>query len=195
MRIFELFAEMLDYPAAQFDSRLGDFISALGEISQNGLLMQESRIQVKDLIEQFRCSCEGIGLPRLEEIYSATFDLRADCSLYVGYHLFGDDWRRSSYMVQLQQRYRSMNFTTGAELPDHITTMLRFLGRPGVLDSAGEIVGESLIPAVSQILSRLKGVENPYQSIMEALLICLCAVHVPDEAAAPARCEQTKFAL
>jgi len=186
MRIFVLLADALEYPDQQSDNRLGEFAAALVEFSRNGRLTPENLAGVEKLVEQFRRARNSAPLSRLEEIYTSTFDLRADCSLYAGYHLFGDDWRRSSYLVQLRQRYRLRSFPAGAEMPDHIPTMLRFLARPGALEDADEIIGECLIPAVSQILDRIKGAANPYQFILEALLICLRAVCVSQEATASA---------
>ncbi len=173
MKILELFAEILDYPSAQTNRRLGELLSALETAGPKGTLPPESLVRMKGLMEDFQDSCKNLDLTRLEEIYTDTFDLRVDCSLYAGYHLFGDDWRRSHCLVRLQERYRSRNFSAGTELPDHIGTMLRFLSCPGVLDDSGEIIEECLIPAVSQILDRINGLTNPYQSVIEALLICL----------------------
>ncbi len=184
MGVFELFADALDYPTAQINNRLSKLAALLEEPDRAGLPVPDNIVRAKGLIEQFRCSCESAGLRRLEEAYTATFDLTADCSLYVGYHIFGDDWRRSSYLVQLHQLYRTKNFALGNDLPDHLPTILRFLALPVALDEAAEIIGECLIPAVSQILRRIKSASNPYPRIFEALLIYLDAVRIREESMA-----------
>ncbi len=185
MGVYELFAVALDYPSARISSLPNKLAASLDEQDRAGL-PPDSIASAKDLVERFRCACESAGPQRLEEIYTATFDMTPDCSLYVGYHLFGDDWRRSSYLVQLQQLYRAGNFQVGNDLPDHLPTILRFIGLPGALDEAEEIIGECLIPAVSKILSRIKSASNPYQWIFEALLIYLDAVRIREESMATA---------
>ncbi len=184
MHIFELLADTLDYPTPLLSGKLKELALCLGDGSHNGLQAAERLADARELVERFLRSCDDMGLPRLEEIYTATFDLSADCSLYAGYHLFGDDWRRSSFLVHLKHLYRLASYSSGAELPDHISTILRFLAQQVSSDDAGEIIDDCLIPTTNQILNRIQYSGNPYQPILEALLICLRSLPVYEHAAA-----------
>ncbi|HEY7536671.1 MAG TPA: nitrate reductase molybdenum cofactor assembly chaperone [Gaiellaceae bacterium] len=121
-------------------------------------LVAEDAPEAAELLERFAADVEALPPGRLEELYSAAFDLdtlsvaEATCYPYVGHHLFGESYRRSRFMVGLLERYRADGFEVdGGELPDHLLVMLRFLARDPDPDVAEEIVGEALLPALGRM--------------------------------------------
>ncbi|MCK6579390.1 MAG: nitrate reductase molybdenum cofactor assembly chaperone [Anaerolineae bacterium] len=113
-----LFADMLDYPQANLRDRVQEAEALAGA----------ANAQAGQFVSEFRAFVEETPLGSLQEIYTGTFDLDAACHPYVGYHMFGETYKRSPFLVGLKERYRAHNFAAPAnELPDHLAVVLRFL--------------------------------------------------------------------
>lgn len=126
-----------------------------------------------ELLQDFRSFLATSSLSRMEEVYTRTFDLQAVCIPYVGYHLFGEDYRRSLFLAGLKKIYRENNFSTGRELPDHLAVMLRFLAQRKDGEESRELIRDGLIPSLEKMISCFPAGENPYKGLLQALLLIL----------------------
>jgi nitrate reductase delta subunit len=140
-----------------------DCISGLGTENPEGL----------SLLEEFRQSQDSMTLEQLQELYTSTFDLLPDCSLYLGYQLFGDDWRRSTFLADLAGRYRGCGLPVGKELPDHLCLILRYLAKEEEGSDQIPLIHECLVPALTRVLKAIDKKANPYGLALEALLVWL----------------------
>lgn len=140
--VFQLFAELLDYPK-----------SGLGALArQAGTLVAATSPDAARLLAEFANFADGIPLGRLEEIYTGVFELNARCHPYVGYHLFGETYKRSVFLLGLKERYAVQGFAAEPELPDHLAAMLRFLSICDDLDMMDECVRDALLPALEKMI-------------------------------------------
>jgi nitrate reductase delta subunit len=140
-RAFELLADVLEYPRP-------DLVEAVRECAA---LLAADSLAAAACLHEFGTFVGQTPRGRLEEVYTSTFDLDAACYPYVGYHLFGESYQRSVFMVELNKRYRAHGFSIAGELPDYLAVVLRFLA---VCDDAvlsGEIVHEALLPALEHM--------------------------------------------
>ncbi|MCM2263903.1 MAG: nitrate reductase molybdenum cofactor assembly chaperone [Desulfuromonadales bacterium] len=112
---------------------------------------------------------------RVEEIFTATFDLQPACHPYVGYQLCGESQQRTMFLIKLQQLYNQHGFMAGSELPDHLSTMLRFIGTVQDRNCREELVSDGLLPALEKLLQGLDDGEHPYVDLLKALRIFLVA--------------------
>lgn len=185
-RVVELLADLLDYPRP----RLAE------DALECRALLQLQSPRAATLVDGFLADLEKIPLGQLEELYTGAFDLDtlsdldATCYPYVGHHLLGESYKRSTFMVELRQRYESCGFDSGHELPDHLVVMLRFLA--GCQDSvlAEELVGEALLPALSRMTRDgdeaaigSGGGRRVYLRLLEALRLALVEQLWPEAAA------------
>jgi nitrate reductase molybdenum cofactor assembly chaperone NarJ/NarW len=161
MEAYELLGDLLDYPCR----------ALLHEVNPRIDRVASKYPEAAGLLAEFRCAIECLPLGNLEEIYTGTFDLRAESSLYLGHHLFGEDWKRSALMARLKSWYKEKNFVCGAEMPDHLSVVLRFLGRYADNPDALEFITECLLPAVTRIIAGLQDQGGPYTAGLNALLI------------------------
>jgi len=164
-KILEMFANLLDYPCGNEAGIAAALASALCSGPSNAATL---------LAETHSFLAETSG-ERAEEIFTATFDLQAVCTPYVGFHLFGEGHKRRLFLSGMNALYASREFESGRELPDHIAVVLRFLA-----DSAGEVEGreivhDALIPALSKMLGRFGDAANPYGNVLRALHMVLLA--------------------
>lgn len=144
-RLFHLFAELLDYPQP-----------GLLEALQECEILSASQVPASAvLLQEFCRFAEETPLGRQQEIYTGTFDLDATYHPYIGYHLFGETYKRSAFLVGLKERYQECAFAFPEnQLPDHLPVVLRFLAVCPDGDMAGELIGEALLPALAKILKR-----------------------------------------
>ncbi len=163
VNIYGLFADILEYPTSRISDQVREYVAAL-EVMDG---------KVKGQVEEFVGFCVKNQLSRLEELYTETFDLQPVCCPYVGYHLFGEDRRRGTFMVKLKEHYRGQDCPLNGELPDHVSVMLRFLSVAGRSDETCDLINYCLIPAVKKMIPLIKNNGNPYKCVLQALLKAL----------------------
>jgi nitrate reductase molybdenum cofactor assembly chaperone NarJ/NarW len=143
-RLFQLFAELLDYPKP-----------GLADAALECEVLASMRNPVAAaLLHEFVVFVEQTHLGRLEELYTGVFELNAACHPYVGYHLFGESYKRSVFLLELKERYRAHGFDAGIELPDHVVVLLRFLAHCDDAILCQEFVQDALLPALGKMVSK-----------------------------------------
>lgn len=158
-QVYGLFAAVLDYPGPELPAAVGSLIELLSEDSPESATA----------LAAFRGELQSGGLTGLQEWYIRTFDFRADCSLYIGHHLFGESGRRGVFISELTGRYRERRLPAAEELPDHISCLLRYLAALEPGEEASELIHACLIPAISRINAVKAIAASPYRPVLEAL--------------------------
>jgi nitrate reductase delta subunit len=191
-----LFADILEYPET----------SIVQQVRECEALVSATDAEAAALLRHFLSFVEKTSLGDLQETYTAVFDLDADCHPYLGYHLFGEGYARSEFLLELKQRYRAGGFQANEnELPDRISEVLRFLSVCNDKSANEEILQEGVIPALDKLttdagvvdaelddaepeLKQLRPENDPYRPVLNALLSVLeplRTVPVLAESAAP----------
>jgi nitrate reductase delta subunit len=141
-KVLGLFAELLEYP----HSRLAQTARSCGE------LIAADSAEAAALLDEFASFVDRTPYDTLEEIFTATFDLNASCHPYVGYHLFGEAYKRSVFMLELKDRFRRHDFDPGLELPDHVAVLLRFLSHCDDSEVSTEIARDGLLATLESMI-------------------------------------------
>ncbi|MBI4317456.1 MAG: nitrate reductase molybdenum cofactor assembly chaperone [Chloroflexi bacterium] len=149
-RILGLFADILDYPKPGLDAVVRESESLLSSRSP----------EAAALLNGFGAIVSETPPENLEEVYTGTFDLNATCYPYVGFHLFGESYKRSVFMLELKQRYRADGFGIGAELPDHMSMLLRYLSICDDEEAVRDIIQEALLPVLSTMVGKCEEEED-----------------------------------
>lgn len=149
--VLNLLADALDYPRPDLSSKA----AALAD------MLRAQDPDAAGAVANFEREVAGQPLAQMEELYTRTFDMNPGCPLYVGYHLYGDTYKRGMMMSELQGEYRRHDLDTAAELPDHLCQILRWLARAGDDPRCQPLLREHVVPAVQKVaqdLSRNAGV-------------------------------------
>ncbi len=169
--LFALFSELLGYP----NQRLA---TAAGEAA---VLAEPLSPPAAAGLRQFQAFAGETPLTRVEEIYTGVFELDAACHPYVGYHLFGESYKRSAFILGLKDRYRPYALTYGVELPDHLAVILAYLAVNRDPCEAEVLLTEALQPALHKMLASKEEEPpdpaippppprgGPYRTVLEAL--------------------------
>ena len=142
--VYRLFADLLEYPGSV---NLAEKAKACADLLDPGTAA---------LLNEFRAFVEQSPPERLEELYTNTFDLQVVCYPYVGYHLFGESYKRGAFLARLNEGYQEHGFSSGNELPDHLGVVLRFLAQGEGGEFAQTLLDEGLIPAVNAMVGTFK---------------------------------------
>lgn len=187
--LFSAFANLFEFPGDKFFSDLDEIVSLL-DLS---LLEGKSSLQGKsqELLKEFRFWAKSASPEELEEKFVGTFDLRVLAYPYLGYHLFGESFKRGEFLSALVGKYNEHGFNSAnevfgeldtgelteeimedgfqlKELPDHIKIVLRFLASLDDIDEAKILIDHCFIPAMSNMLAELKLLKKPNMDFLLA---------------------------
>lgn len=144
-RMLGLFADILDYPEPGLARKAVECETLLDAVAP----------EAATLLGDFRGFAEESPLGRLEEVYSGFFDLNPVCHPYLGYQLFGENYKRSSFLIGLKERYRAEAFHASTnEIPDRLSIVLRFLAHSADDEGADALVREGLMPALKRMTAK-----------------------------------------
>lgn len=163
MSLYLQFALLLDYPDSNLPRRVEECIAELKSAFPGAAR----------LLESFQNSQQDLGIDRLQEAYTSTFDFQPECTLNLGYHLFGEDQRRGMFLAKLKEFYETAAIDTGNELPDHLIHLLRYVAAQPESNESKGIVAECLLPAVSKIAQGTRENSDPYKPVLDALVLWL----------------------
>lgn len=156
--VWDAFAGLLSYPAGNVERLRGEWcerVVAEFPALQPGLA---------PLVALARDRGEG----ECEELYTRTFDGSAERALELGWHLHGENYARGVLLVRLRSLLRSAQLDEGGELPDHISNVLRLLGRVDET-TANALVQHVLAPGLDKLVERFADAGNPYRPALTAL--------------------------
>lgn len=176
-QVLSLLADLLEYPGPELPAKAAECRELVADASP----------RAAELLGAFLDELERTPSGRLEELYAGAFDFDTPTDVgvssypYIGHHLLGESYRRSRFMVGLQERYREHGFEVPPEeLPDHVLVVLRFLAYAPDSDLAEEIVGEALLPALARMTHEGDGSElegdsgrGLYLGVLEAIRLVL----------------------
>ena len=185
-RVLGLFAELLEYP----------FSEVAQAARECRALVAEESAEAAALLGEFAAFAERTPHDTLEEVFTATFDLNASCHPYIGFHMFGEAYKRSTFLVELKEKFREHNFEhKGVELEDHISVLLRFMSVCPDTELVNELAREALLPTLEPMTlapeaDEIEGEETPvifdvgddYRRVLHALRLILQARYgIPEE--------------
>jgi nitrate reductase delta subunit len=102
---------------------------------------------LREFTQKIRC----MPLSGLQELYTTTFDLSPVCALDLGWHLFGEDYKRGLFLARMRRELRTHNIPESCELPDHLSRALLLLARMGP-SQAEEFACAVVAPALERML-------------------------------------------
>ncbi|NOZ08368.1 MAG: hypothetical protein GXO91_05770 [FCB group bacterium] len=153
---YRLFATVFSYPTTEYQE-------AVGSLAESAGLSPE----VSGMLARFKEAVAGLNLAGLEEAFTYTFDLNPDCCLELGWHLYGETYKRGEFLVTMRQYLRNFGIPETSELPDHLSHCLLVLENLSP-DNAVSFTQTYINPALGKIVNAVPE-DNPYRSCILAL--------------------------
>lgn len=132
--------------------------------------------QARESLAGFLRQIEPLALAQLQELFIQSFDLNPKAALEVGWHLFGENYERGTFLVKMRQELHRLGLQETVELPDHLAHVLRVLGR---LDDpvAAAFAHDFVLPALAAMRAGLEGLQTPFAAVLEAIELVLREQH------------------
>lgn len=156
----------ISYPEEGMNSWTDEIIKLCNEEKN------DENLNVKDVITQFKQSIKNESLETLRENYTRTFDLKAMACLDIGYVLFGEDYKRGAFLVEIQRLQNENGVSCGSELPDHLPSFLKLISVLPENEEKKELIEKIFLPALTKILAefdRTQTKNNYYRYPLQAL--------------------------
>lgn len=161
---FKIVSFLLQFP----DADLLQALPAL-EVSLTGRQKTEG-----ETFASFIAYLKDNALIRLQEVYTATFDLNPATCLNLTYHLLGDLEHRGRALEQIFQVYRQAGYEpVGGDLPDYLPLVLEFLSVAP--DTRSTALLWYYLAAVEPLADRLRGLSSPYAPLLSLVEDARCA--------------------
>jgi nitrate reductase delta subunit len=158
--VYKILSIFLEYPGKEL---VDHWQEIRGIIADQADLSSEDKIKLSGFVDW----ASSRSLTKLQAEYVNTFDLVADHSLYLTYHLFDEQDRdRGPALIQLSELYKSTGFEIGdGELPDYLPLILEYVATMDDLQSARSFLQQT-VQATDIIASRLEEINSPYAPLL-----------------------------
>lgn len=157
---YKLLAEMFRYPAHDLKPYFGKWTDTIKNYAP----------ELSGKLDQFYSHIIEKPLSYQQEYYISTFDVQPVSSLDVGYVLFGEDYRRGLFLVNIKKEQIKACNDCGSELPDHLPNILTLLPEIQDPDLAEELIYSLLIPAIHEMIHKFRNSDNIYKGLLEILV-------------------------
>lgn len=156
--IYDLAAGLLFYPGTDYGAQIERCRQEFAAVLP----------QAEDFLTAFADAVGKLTPEEVEELFTRTFELNPLCALEVGWHLFGENYSRGEFLVQMRQALRQHDLAESTELPDHLGHVLSVLGRLKQAESSF-FAEHYVLPALDKMLAGLAGKDNPYENLLAAV--------------------------
>ncbi len=159
-QIYKILSVLLEYPKKELTDHWDELNQLINELSD---LSSEDR----KILSGFTQWASGLSLTKFQAEYVDNFDMTAENSLYLTYHLFDEqDRNRGPALIQLSELYKSTGFEIGdGELPDYLPLILEYVSTMDDKASAQAFLQQTS-QAAEIIASNLEKNESPYAPLV-----------------------------
>lgn len=92
-------------------------------------------------------------LDEREELFTKTFDVQPICYLDLGYVMFGEDYKRGAFLLNMQGEQQKINNDCGTDLPDNICNVLVLMTKSEDDRFIEDLVWRIFIPCVKKMIA------------------------------------------
>lgn len=139
---YEMLANLFRYPKTGY----------IEQVNECAAILKDNYPKAYIDISPFVDVINSKKLFEIEEIFGKTFHIQAVCYLDLGYVLFGEDYKRGDFLVQMKSEQRKAKNDCGEELADNLPNVLSLLCLLEDEDFLGELSVRILLPALKKML-------------------------------------------
>ena len=140
---YKLFAEVFKYPTAQ----------TAAKIAEIKVMLDDKYLNAGEEFTRFSEFMKDSSKDEIEEIFGKTFHIQAICFLDLGYVIFGEDYKRGEFLVNMKKEQREAGIDCGIELADNLPNVLTLLAIHKNESFVNELMVMIMIPALEKMLS------------------------------------------
>jgi len=159
-QVYKVLSVLLEYPTKDLVAHWHELTEAANELPN---LSTEDRSVLTGFIQW----ASDLSLTQFQAEYVNVFDMTAENSLYLTYHLFDEQDRdRGPALIELAELYKSTGFEIGdGELPDYLPLILEYVSTMDDAQSAQTFLQQTA-QAVGIISDNLEKHASPYAPLL-----------------------------
>ena len=139
---YTLLAELFRYPDKDANDKVKECQSMLDA------RYPEAGEILKKFTEYFLAMDED----KKEELFTKTFDVQPICYLDLGYLIFGEDYKRGTFLLHMKEEQRKIGRDCSPELPDHLYHVLHLMTLHPDAKFVDELAAKIVIPGVEMLI-------------------------------------------
>jgi nitrate reductase assembly molybdenum cofactor insertion protein NarJ len=143
---YTLLANLFRYPEE-------DFLLYLNE-SQN--FLDESYPEAGNELRPFSDYMNNCPSDTMQELFTKTFDVQPICYLDLGYVMFGEDYKRGAFLLNMKGEQERINNDCGTDLPDNICNVLNLMTISKDEIFLEDLVQNIFIPCVKMMIAEFE---------------------------------------
>lgn len=164
---YALLARILDYPGGDICSEIEKCVAAI---------VKEYPNAGKHLLK-FSHYANNTDLISLREHYTSTFDINPTCTLDIGFHVFGESFKRGSFLVGMNKMLRDNNIDAKGELSDHLPAVLELLSCMPDDEDYEYLIKLIIVPGLVKMKKSFGEIKSIYKEVIDAVEIILRKDH------------------
>ena len=159
-QVYKVLSVLLEYPTKDLTAHWDEMNQLINELPN---LTKED----KKILSGFSHWAASLALTKFQAEYVNNFDMTAENSLYLTYHLFDEQDRdRGPALIELSELYKSTGFEIGdGELPDYLPLILEYVSTMDDEASAYAFLQQTS-QAADIIATNLEKNESPYAPLV-----------------------------
>jgi nitrate reductase assembly molybdenum cofactor insertion protein NarJ len=143
---YEILSELFKYPSHDYHDKVNDCMS----------MLQSDYPDAAKSFTRFSDYINSKQLFEIEEVFGFTFHIQAICFLDIGYVLFGEDYNRGEFLVNMKREQAKINHDCGEELADNLPHVLHLLAKSEDEELVQELSIRAVIPAIEKMLEEFQ---------------------------------------
>ena len=159
-QVYRVLSVLLEYPTKDLTAHWDEMNQLINELPN---LTKED----KKILSGFSHWAASLALTKFQAEYVNNFDMTAENSLYLTYHLFDEQDRdRGPALIELSELYKSTGFEIGdGELPDYLPLILEYVSTMDD-DASAYAFLQQTSQAADIIATNLEKNESPYAPLV-----------------------------
>lgn len=159
-QVYKVLSILLEYPTKDLVAHWDDVNQLIAELPE--LSAEDNKI-----LSGFTHWASSLSLTKFQAEYVNNFDMTAENSLYLTYHLFDEQDRdRGPALIELAELYKTTGFEINdGELPDYLPLILEYVSTMDDKASARAFLQQTA-QAAGIIASNLEKNESPYAALV-----------------------------
>ncbi|MBT3234651.1 MAG: hypothetical protein HN353_01730 [Bdellovibrionales bacterium] len=160
------FANVISYPSAEHYQSL---LNSMDNLTQEHPSFSSGLVEFKSYVD-------SISNSDLEELYTRTFEIQGICCMDLGYVLFGEEYKRGAFLVNVSKMLDEFGVDPGSELADHLPNVLILLTKMPDSEERYDFVEKIVLPSIEKMLEKFPVKEsgtNVYRYPLEMIKMYL----------------------
>ncbi len=140
---YSLLANLFRYPEEDF----------MLQLKENQNFLDEFYPEAGKELQPFSESLNNRPLDETRELFTKTFDVQPICYLDLGYVMFGEDYKRGAFLLNMQEEQIKINNDCGTDLSDNICNVLTLMTKSEDDVFVEDLVWRIFIPCVKKMIA------------------------------------------